>query len=51
MNPGAATSPAARDLPVGMALPGLVIAVCMIGDTLLYVVLPLHHADFGVSLA
>ncbi len=40
-----------RDLPVSMALPGLVIAVAMIGDTLLYVVLPLHHQEFGVSLA
>jgi MFS family permease len=35
----------------GMALPGLVIAVAMIGDTLLYAVLPLYHEDFGVSLA
>ena len=34
-----------------MALPGLVIAVAMIGDTLLYVVLPLYHQDFGISLA
>ena len=34
-----------------MALPGLVIAVGMIGDTLLYVVLPIHHAEFGLSLA
>ena len=34
-----------------MALPGLVIAVAMIGDTLLYAVLPLYHEDFGVSLA
>jgi len=42
-------SPAAK--PVGMALPGLVIAVAMIGDTLLYAVLPLYHQDFGVSLA
>ena len=38
-------------MPVGMALPGLVIAVAMIGDTLLYVVLPLYHQDFGISLA
>lgn len=37
--------------PVGMALPGLVIAVCMIGDTLLYAVLPLYHQEFGLSLA
>jgi len=37
--------------PVGMALPGLVIAVCMIGDTLLYAVLPLYHEEFGLSLA
>ncbi len=34
-----------------MALPGLVIAVCMIGDTLLYAVLPLYHEEFGLSLA
>jgi len=40
-----------RAAPTGMALPGLVIAVAMIGDTLLYAVLPLYHDDFGVSLA
>jgi MFS transporter, DHA1 family, inner membrane transport protein len=34
-----------------MTLPGMVIAVAMIGDSLLYVVLPLYHADFGLSLA
>src|SRR5262245_42045059 len=34
-----------------MTLPGLVIAVASIGDTLLYAVLPLYHQDFGVSLA
>jgi MFS family permease len=34
-----------------MALPGLVIAFGMIGDTLLYAVLPLYHEQFGVSLA
>ncbi len=34
-----------------MALPGLVIAVAMIGDSLLYVVLPLYHQQFGLSLA
>jgi MFS transporter, DHA1 family, inner membrane transport protein len=34
-----------------MALPGLVIAFGMIGDTLLYAVLPLYHDDFGLSLA
>lgn len=39
-----------RDVPVGMALPGLVIAFGMIGDGLLYAVLPLYHQDFGVSL-
>lgn len=37
--------------PAGMALPGVVIAVAMIGDTLLYAVLPLYHEQFGVSLA
>ncbi|MDP1751548.1 MAG: MFS transporter [Reyranella sp.] len=36
--------------PVGMALPGLVIAFAMIGDTLLYAVLPLYHEQFGLSL-
>jgi len=46
------TAAAARGAaPAGMALPGLVIAVCMIGDTLLYAVLPLYHEQFGVSLA
>src|SRR5215468_4458511 len=34
-----------------MVLPGLVIAIAMIGDTLLYAVLPLYHDDFGLSLA
>jgi MFS family permease len=34
-----------------MALPSLVIAVALIGDGLLYVVLPLYHEEFGVSLA
>lgn len=34
-----------------MALPGLVIAFGMIGDTLLYAVLPLYHDRFGLSLA
>lgn len=48
-----ATPPAgaAPQPPVGMALPGLVIAVGMIGDTLLYAVLPLYHEQFGLSLA
>jgi MFS family permease len=46
------TAAAARGAAsVGMALPGLVIAVCMIGDTLLYAVLPLYHEEFGLSLA
>ena len=34
-----------------MTLPGLVIAFGMIGDTLLYAVLPLYHEQFGISLA
>jgi hypothetical protein len=34
-----------------MALPGLVIAFGMIGDTLLHAVLPLYHEQFGLSLA
>ena len=48
-----ATAAPGRPTPlvVNMALPGLVIAVAMIGDSLLYVVLPLYHAEFGVSLA
>ncbi len=46
MNPSA--SPGAS--PISMALPGLVIAFGMIGDTLLYAVLPLYHEDFGLSL-
>jgi len=36
---------------VNMALPGMVIAIAMMGDSLLYVVLPLYHAEFGISLA
>ena len=44
-----ATAP--RDLPVSIALPGLVIAIALIGDALIYAVLPLYHAEFGVSLA
>ena len=39
------------NVPTGMALPGLVIAFGMIGDTLLYAVLPLYHEQFGLSLA
>jgi DHA1 family inner membrane transport protein len=42
---------APRDLPVSMALPGLVIAIALIGDALIYAVLPLYHQEFGVSLA
>ena len=34
-----------------MALPALVLAVALIGDALIYVVLPLYHQEFGVSLA
>src|SRR5262249_1659301 len=41
----------ARDLPVGMTLPALVLALALIGDALIYVVLPLYHVEFGVSLA
>src|SRR5215813_12975509 len=47
----ARTAPTAKDLPVGMALPALVLAMALIGDALIYVVLPLYHAEFGVSLA
>src|SRR5262249_1770805 len=38
-----------RDLPVSIALPGLVIAIALIGDALIYAVLPLYHQEFGVS--
>lgn len=44
------TSPT-RAVAVGMTLPGLVVAFGMVGDTLLYAVLPLYHEEFGVSLA
>src|SRR3990167_4901034 len=47
-NVSVASSPGA--LPTGMALPGLVIAFGMIGDTLLYAVLPLYHEQFGLRL-
>jgi DHA1 family inner membrane transport protein len=47
----AAPNPTPGTAPVGMALPGLVIAIGMIGDTLLYAVLPLYHDQFGLSLA
>src|SRR5215467_14419852 len=40
-----------QPMPVGMALPGLVLAIALIGDALIYVVLPLYHQEFGVSLA
>src|ERR1051326_8730800 len=40
-----------KDVPVSMALPGLVLAVALIGDALIYAVLPLYHQEFGVSLA
>ncbi|HJQ56314.1 MAG TPA: MFS transporter [Vineibacter sp.] len=36
--------------PAGMAVPALIVALTMMGDTLLYAVLPLYAADFGVSL-
>ena len=34
-----------------MTLPALVLAVALIGDALIYVVLPLYHQEFGLSLA
>jgi MFS family permease len=40
-----------QHMPVGMALPGLVLAIALIGDGLIYAVLPLYHQEFGVSLA
>ncbi|HZP99984.1 MAG TPA: MFS transporter [Reyranella sp.] len=45
------TTAVPRELPVSMALPGLVIAVAMMGDALIYAVLPLYHEEFGLSLA
>ncbi len=45
------TAVASSASPTSMALPGLVIAFGMIGDTLLYAVLPLYHQQFGLSLA
>src|SRR5260221_7620859 len=45
------TSASQPDIPVGIALPGLVLAIALIGDALIYVVLPLYHQEFGVSLA
>ena len=45
------TSATQPHIPVGIALPGLVIAIALIGDALIYVVLPLYHQEFGVSLA
>src|SRR5260370_23301739 len=45
------TSATQPDIPVSMALPGPVIAVALIGDALIYVVLPLYHQEFGISLA
>jgi MFS family permease len=47
----AAPSTGASPVVVGMTLPGLVIAVGMIGDSLLYAVLPLYHEQFGLTLA
>jgi MFS family permease len=40
-----------RDIRISITLPGLVIAIALIGDALIYAVLPLYHAEFGVSLA
>lgn len=37
-------------MPVGMAVPGLIVALAQTGDSLLYAVLPLHAEAFGVSL-
>ncbi len=51
MSPTAAPPSTPGTAPVSMALPGLVIAISMIGDTLLYAVLPLYHNQFGLSLA
>jgi len=51
VSPTAAAPSTPGAAPVSMALPGLVIAIGMIGDTLLYAVLPLYHDQFGLSLA
>ncbi|QQS10880.1 MAG: MFS transporter [Rhodospirillales bacterium] len=39
-----------RAPPVGVIAPSLVLSMAMMGDTLLYAVLPLYAAEFGVSL-
>jgi len=52
MPPSSAAAPKApAPLPIGMAVPGLVVALAQIGDSLLYAVLPLYADAFGVSLA
>ena len=41
-------------VPVGgraVALSGAVIGLGLLGDTLIYAVLPLYHEEFGLSLA
>lgn len=49
--PSAAAPKAPAPPPIGMAVPGLVVALAQIGDSLLYAVLPLYADAFGVSLA
>jgi MFS transporter, DHA1 family, inner membrane transport protein len=45
-----ATQPNAAFIPSGMLLPGLVVALAQLGDSLIYAVLPLYADEFGVSL-
>ena len=44
------TATTSSPVVVNMALPGMVIAIAMMGDSLLYVVLPLYHAEFGIKI-
>jgi MFS transporter, DHA1 family, inner membrane transport protein len=37
-------------VPSGMVIPGLVVALAQLGDSLIYAVLPLYADEFGVSL-
>lgn len=51
LKPGAPKAPPHPPaVPIGMTLPGLVIALAGLGDSLLYAVLPLYAEAFGVSL-
>jgi MFS transporter, DHA1 family, inner membrane transport protein len=45
-----ATQRLPASVPGGMVVPGLVVALAQLGDSLIYAVLPLYADDFGVSL-